>query len=62
MYFIWQVTVRIGLKATALRYTALMLLCVFVNCERDEVREAEGRKHALHYRGEWILLKGEGPH
>ena len=48
MYFIWQVTV-ISLKATALCCTALVPLCVFINCERDKAGEAESVEACFAY-------------
>lgn len=44
MYFRWQVMVKISLKATALCCAALLLLCGFVNCERDKAGGAEGKE------------------
>lgn len=61
-YFIWQVTVKISLKAPALCCAALTLLCVCVNRPRDKARGAGSKEGMLCLRckEEWILFKGEG--
>lgn len=47
IHFMCQVIVKISLEAPALCYPALLILCVFLNCDKDETIDAEKEESCL---------------